>query len=86
VLSASLAHRVIGVDGVTEKDRRAFLEDLSLGDVAVLLAEVERVDGGIETQIDLQCTSCQAVQAVDLPFQASFLLPTGKGSAGSTRR
>jgi hypothetical protein len=86
VLSASLAHRVIEIDGVADKDRRPFLEDLTLGDVRALLAEVERVDGGIETSIDIQCVSCQAVQAVDLPFQSTFLLPTGKGSAGSSRR
>ncbi len=86
VLSASLAHRVVEIEGVAEKDRRAFLEDLALGDVKALLAEVERVDGGIETTIDIQCAACQAVQAVDLPFQGTFLLPTGKGSAGSSRR
>jgi hypothetical protein len=86
VLSASLAHRVVEIDGVAEKDRRAFLEDLTLGDVKALLTEVERVDGGIETTVDIQCPSCQAVQAVDLPFQGTFLLPTGKGSAGSSRR
>lgn len=86
VLSASLAHRVLEIEGVAEKERRAYLEDLTMGDVRVLLAEVDRVDGGIETSIDIQCTACQAVQAVDLPFQASFLLPTGKASAGSSRR
>ena len=86
VLSASLAHRVVEVEGVAEKGRRAFLEDLALGDVKALLTEVERVDGGIETSIDIQCPSCQAVQAVDLPFQGTFLLPTGKRSAGSSRR
>ncbi len=86
VLSASLAHRVLEIEGVAEKDRRAFLEDLALGDVRALLDEIERVDGGIETSIDIQCPSCQAVQAVDLPFQGTFLLPTGKRSAGSSRR
>ena len=86
VLSASLAHRVLEIEGVAEKDRRAYLEDLTLGDVSVLLAEVDRVDGGIETSIDIQCTACQAVQAIDLPFQGSFLLPTGTASAGSSRR
>jgi hypothetical protein len=86
VLSASLAHRVVEIEGVPQKESRAFLEDLTLGDVKALLAEVERVDGGIETTIDIQCQSCQAVQAVDLPFQSTFLLPMGKGSAGSSRR
>ena len=86
VLSASLAHRVIEIAGVAEKDRRAFLEELSLRDVAALLAEVDRVDGGIETTIDIECGACLAVQEVELPFQGSFLLPMGKGSAGSSRR
>ena len=86
VLSASLAHRVVEIDGVEERQRRVFLEDLGLRDVAALTAEFERVEGGVETQIDVECAACGAVQEIELPFQASFLLPTRAGrSAGSSR-
>lgn len=86
VLSASLAHRIVEIEGVDERQRRAFLEDLSLRDVAALTAEFERVEGGVETEVDVECAGCGAVQEIELPFQASFLLPTRAGrSAGSSR-
>jgi len=84
VLSSMLAFRVVDVDGVEAKDRRAFLADLSLRDADFLIDEFDRVDCGVETAIEVECPECLHVQAVELPFDRSFFLP-GKGRTARKR-
>jgi hypothetical protein len=81
LLSASLAYRIVEIGGVAPKDKRAFLEDMSLRDAAFLAAEFDRVDCGVETSFDVECQSCLAVQTIDLPFEQDFFLPTKKASS-----
>ncbi|MGO8992179.1 MAG: hypothetical protein ACLQVI_02545 [Polyangiaceae bacterium] len=75
LLSASLAYRITEIEGVEPKDKRRFVEDLSMRDAAYLASEFERVDCGIETSFEVECPSCLAVQRVELPFDADFLMP-----------
>jgi hypothetical protein len=75
ILSASLGYRITSIEGVEPKDKKKFLEDLSLRDAAYLAAEFERVDCGIETSFEIECPTCFAVQRVELPFEADFLMP-----------
>jgi hypothetical protein len=79
VFSSLLAHRVLDIEGVDAKDKRAFLEDLPMRDASFLLAEFDRVDCGVETSIDIACPECGAEQAVELPFgQPGFFMPSSK--------
>ena len=76
VLSAMLAMRVKDVEGLAAKDRRAFLEDLSMGDAAFLMSAFEDADCGVDTRVEVECPRCLEVQDVDLPFGPGFLLPS----------
>jgi hypothetical protein len=75
LLSSVLAYRVLEVEGVDPKDKRAFLEDLTLRDADFLVDEFDRVDCGVDTTIEVECPECHEVQDVDLPFDSAFFLP-----------
>lgn len=75
MLSSVLAYRVLEVEGVDPKDKRAFLEDLTLRDADFLVDEFDRVDCGVDTTIEVECPECREVQDVDLPFDSAFFLP-----------
>ncbi len=78
LLSALLNYRLVEIEGVEQKDRKRFLEELSLKDADFLMGEFDRVDCGVETSIDVECPECFSVQEVELPLDASFLLPGQK--------
>lgn len=88
LLSSVLAYRVLEVEGVDPKDKRAFLEDLTLRDADFLVDEFDRVDCGVDTTIEVECPECREVQDVDLPFDSTFFLPgkerTARRKARST--
>jgi hypothetical protein len=81
-LSAALGYRIVEIEGTDAKDRRGFLEELSMSDADFLQTEFERVDCGVETAIDIECPDCWATQEIELPFDRGFFLPS-KGSARS---
>jgi hypothetical protein len=84
LLSALLAFRVVEVEGVADKDRRRFLEDLSMRDADFLVDEFDRVDCGVETTIEVECPECFAAQDVELPFDRTFFMP-GRGRTARRR-
>jgi hypothetical protein len=84
MLSAMLAFRCVDVDGVDARDRRRFLEELSLGDADFLVDEFDRVECGVETKIEIECPECFARQDVQLPFDQTFFMP-GKGRTSRRR-
>ena len=75
VLSAMLAFRVVEVEGVEPRDKRRFLEDLSMRDADFLVDEFDRVDCGVDTAIEVECPECFTVQEVELPFDRTFFMP-----------
>lgn len=77
-----LNFRVVEIDGVEPRDKRKFIDDLSMGDADFLIDEFYRADPGVETAIDIECPSCMAMQEVELPFGLTFFMP-GKGRAAS---
>lgn len=83
LLSAMLAYRIVEIEGVENRDKRQFLEDLSLRDADVLVDEFDRVDCGVDTTIEVECPECFAVQEVELPFEKTFFMP---GKARTSRR
>jgi len=83
ILSAMLGWRVLEIEGVVEKDKRRFLEDLSMRDADFLVDEFDRVDCGVDTAIEVECPECLTVQEVELPFDRAFFLP---GNGRTARR
>lgn len=78
MLLTALALRIVEIEGVADKDRRTFLEEIEMADATALLDTFEEVDGGVETSIDVECPSCFGVQDVELPFERGFFLPRAK--------
>ena len=72
--------RIVEIEGVDPKERKRFINDLSMGDADFLLDEFYRVDCGPETAIEIECPHCLAVQEIELPFESTFLMP-GRGRA-----
>ncbi|MCC6642358.1 MAG: hypothetical protein IT386_14455 [Deltaproteobacteria bacterium] len=84
MLSAMLAFRVVEVEGVDERERRRFLEDVTMRDADFLVDEFDRVDCGVDTTIEIECQECFARQEVQLPFDQTFFMP-GKGRTARRR-
>jgi hypothetical protein len=55
MLSTVLALRVQEIEGVDQRDKRKFIEELSLRDADFLMDEFDRVDCGVETNIEIEC-------------------------------
>ncbi|RUO91496.1 hypothetical protein D7Y11_19690 [Corallococcus sp. AB018] len=83
LLSSVLAYRVLDIDGVDARDKRRFLEDLTLRDADYLVDEFDRVDCGVDTTLEVECPECFLRQEVELPFDRGFFLP---GQARTARR
>jgi hypothetical protein len=78
MLLTALALRIVEIEGVTDKDKRAFLDEMEMADAAALLDKFEEVDGGVETTLEVECPACFGVQEVELPFERGFFLPRAK--------
>lgn len=78
MLLTGLALRIVEIEGVPEKDKRAFLDDMEMADAAALLDKFDEADGGVETAIEVECPNCMGVQEVQLPFERGFFLPRAK--------
>lgn len=77
-LLTALALRIVEIENVPEKDKRAFLDDMEMADAAALLDMFDSVDGGVETTLDVECPHCLGLQEVELPFEKGFFLPRAK--------
>ncbi|MCP4675067.1 MAG: hypothetical protein GY854_06100 [Deltaproteobacteria bacterium] len=74
-LSDLLSFRIVEIEGVDKKEKRRFIDDLSMSDADFLMDEFDRVDCGIDTAIEIECPQCMAVQEVELPFEQTFFMP-----------
>lgn len=83
----SLAYRMRSVEGVSRKDPKVFrewLEDLDMEEVFAIRAEIDRVSGGVETSIGIECSRCGEFQ-INLPFGgAGFWTPKSTRSRESS--
>lgn len=68
--STLLKARLIELDG--RLPTKAELEDLSAGDADWLRQEWERVDGGVDSEIEVLCPECREGSRRDLPFGPKF--------------
>ena len=74
-ISAMLGMRLVEIQGVDAKDKRRFLEDLSMRDADALVDAFDRADCGVDTALEVECPECFGRAEVELPFDATFFLP-----------
>ena len=78
MLLTALALRIVEIEGVADKEKRAFLDEMEMADATALLDQFDDADGGVETTIEVECPHCMGVQEVELPFERGFFLPRAK--------
>lgn len=92
IMTDALAARIVEFKGVHPNDRVRTIEDLGMPAVREILDALDRSDGGVETELEVECPHCQNVMEVQLPFGKEFFLPTTKrktllgGSSRASRR
>jgi hypothetical protein len=89
-ITQALMMRITAIDGIDRLATERWLEELDVADCRNLLAEMSSVDGGVSTNIEIECNTCGTEQEVDLPFSAAFFMPpmdqkTGKQGTKKTR-
>lgn len=94
VFTTALASRIVEVEGLDRRKRdqiTRYLDDLDLDIQLGLLAEFEEVDGGFDTEFEVECPKCDRIQRVAVPFEGeAFWLPRShkptKSEATSKRK
>jgi hypothetical protein len=76
--------RVTAIEGVDSKDKLAWLSDLDLSFHRDMINEFDKQDGGVETEIEIECPECGNVFPIDLPFGREFFLPKRRSKDSST--
>lgn len=76
--TAGIAQRIVSIEGVENGKGpiKRFLNDLDAGAVLDLLEAMDEVDGGIQTQIEIECPHCGNVMEIEIPFQDEFWSPS----------
>lgn len=81
-MAAALRSRILEVEGVDKRDILDWLDGehgdfpgLTSDDAEDLRDAFDRVDCGIDTEIEVECPSCWAVWSLSLPFDDGFFLP-----------
>ena len=75
-ITLALSTRIVEIDGVHPNDKLRTLDDLDMDEARDVLAMLDEMDGGVDTDIEVRCTECGGVQEVALPFVGpNFLLP-----------
>ncbi len=75
LIVAALCSRIKSIDGVDNRDRVKFVEELDMGQLLELREEFDKVDGGVETGIEIDCDKCGHRMEVELPLGAEFFVP-----------
>lgn len=82
IIVTALASRIHEIEGVPKGIAVSrYLDELGMREIFKLLELFDEVDGGIETDIDVECPSCGMEQSVSLPFGADFFIPKTKKSS-----
>lgn len=74
----ALDMRVIEVEGVEKKKIRTFFSNEELRPVRELFNEMDKRDGGIETETEINCPHCETRWSMTLPFGPEFIFPARK--------
>lgn len=84
--TASLAQRIVSVSDLPEgkHEIKKFLNNLDAGAMLDLVEAMDSVDGGIETDIEIECPHCGYIMEVDLPLRQEFWSPSRRRRSTST--
>lgn len=86
VLVTALSHRIDEIEGIPKgMPISRYLEELDMRDIMDLLSLFDEVDGGVETDINVECPACGTEQTIALPFGADFFMPRPKKSTTTVR-
>jgi hypothetical protein len=80
-LFKALQFRIKGIEDVEDKNRRKFLEEMSMSDAVALLQMMDEVDCGVETNIQVECPECYSIEDIRLPLTHGLWLPQMKTSS-----
>jgi hypothetical protein len=77
LVTSALEARLLEVEGVEHKHEFGpYLEELDLDVQLELLDKFEEVDGGIDTDFEVECPQCEKVYKAPVPFEGeAFWLP-----------
>lgn len=69
--TASLAQRIVEIEGLEDGKSpiKRFLEDLDALPFYDLLRDMDDVDGGVETEIEIECPHCGHEEELELPLE-----------------
>jgi len=73
-LTAAMMIRIVEIDG--QPPSKKALNEMSMGDRSALRKEMLRVDGGIDTQVDIPCEACGTRIRTRLEAEPAFLFPS----------
>ena len=73
-LTAAMMIRIVEIDG--QPPSKKLLNEMTMGDRSALRKEMLRVDGGIDTQVDVPCDACGARIRTRLEAEPGFLFPS----------
>ena len=73
-LTAAMMIRIVEIDG--EPPSKKALNEMTMGGRSALRKEMLRVDGGIDTQVDVPCDACGARIRTRLEAEPGFLFPS----------
>lgn len=75
-LSGSVLARLDSIGDATDRKQMAeVLGELGLDELDLLLEEMEKVDGGVETSFEVLCPECEWESTIVLPFDRTFFMP-----------
>lgn len=79
MMTTALAGRIISIDGVERGKVEDFLKAMDLDHQLAMMGAFDAVDGGFETEIEIECPKCLHVMDVTLPFEGQpFWLPRSR--------
>lgn len=76
IATTGLLQRIVSVNGETDQSKLLrWAEDLDVEKVLYLIDELDEYDGGIETDIEVQCDRCGWTMDISLPLEEDFWTP-----------
>lgn len=88
-MTSILAGRIDSIEGIGDRfrDIDKFLGEVDFDLQLDLLADMDAVDGGFDTKIEIECPRCDNVYEVDLPFgDAEFWTPRKSRERKTSRK
>lgn len=80
LVTVAISERIVSIDGVGEDKQsiRAYLEEIDMPDVYEIGETIDKHEGGIVTDIEIECEHCGHENLVRLPFVGDFWISREK--------